>query len=210
MGAAFSHRKHHPHSEPGSFLLEAVLSAAIALTTLALIAPMFAQQLVLARRARDTALVEAAVNQDINSFKQVASLWRQTSGPFSEKLINSSATKTLCLNYPGSNITQYSNRVDCTKPPTTTGCALGQSFLTSFRSDVGTAHRSITGNFLATIQDLTPVPGYTINRQARTISDPDGRISVRLIYSITRSDGSPSELAFSRSVDLLPEAFFSC
>lgn len=202
--------------EPGLILLEAVVAAAFAYTTVVYISPLFIRQIELARNARDLDLIEAAVNEDINAVRHYSRFWRLASGPYSPGTFSA-----LGLGYSSSMIYDATGVCD-------TWSNKGK-LEAGFNSDLGNYATKMPGGFSIhssnTAVNIDIVRGYRI---ARTIHAPtntallqpaqatnNNQNTVRLRYTVRKRIGdsnifSSMPFSFERTADIQIPAQFSC
>ena len=205
-------RRQHPTSGTGSVLLEAVLAATTALVALAIIAPMFARQLELTRRARDTDLVEMAVNQDINAIRQIVRYMRMRSGPYSRGYIYKNAFITgLSSGYNQTSYIQYepASIFECTSKNSLNRIILDDLKQYKFAGITIVNYPRVLG--LA--EDITPPSSalkgrYKLTRTLESV--PDSSVpTLRMRYAL-QNLGSAAPLAFERSAELQVEIHNGC
>lgn len=204
-------RRQHPTSGTGSVLLEAVLAATTALVALAIIAPMFARQLELSRRARDTDLVEMAVNQDINAIRQIVRYMRMRSGPYSRGYIDKKGLITGLGAYNQTSYIQY-------EPASIFECSSKNSLNRIILDDLKQykfAGITIVNypRVLGLAEDITPPSSalkgrYKLTRTLESV--PDSSVpTLRMRYAL-QNLGSAAPLAFERSAELQVEIHNGC
>lgn len=198
-------------AEPAGILLEAVLATAIVGIALSFIVPeMFARQLELSRRTRDTNLVEAAVNRDINAYRQWARIFRLRRGPYSDKYIPSSSWSYDSINgalavYNVSTAGGFREGV----------CGKMRDFVLESLDDIPVAN--FNPDFAKNSTKI-PLPKqlegrYTLTRSydfSRTTTDV---MTYRINYKLEPNPGATSKiepLAFQRSAEIQIEAVNAC
>lgn len=211
MRYPISHKRLYNYpKESASILLEAVLAAVIAMGTLAIIAPMFAKQLELTRRARDIALIEAAVNEDIANIRQYATYYRLRSGGYSSQLINYAIT-TSPADGPESNVTLYDPTFGFSKFAKPLKCQDEIRMVRDLTTDAPKGYKAVPGStntpFSTTNNSVALVNGYTVLRDLRLHPLNSGGTSLRITYSLAPSS---QPLSLTRTVDIMPSAQFGC
>lgn len=193
--------------EPASLLLEAVLAAATAGLALALIAPMFARQIEMARRARDLDQLEALVNKDINAISQYARLWRLSSGPNTYPNFTIT-TQTYASNSP---ISSYTNSGSSCNQKSTYNL-LFISDLPQYQSVPG-AEMNNRPAFLGVRQTMalpqSLASRYRLVRSLDEVNTPS-EPTVRLSYTLELADPTAPVLAFHRAAEFHRSAQFWC
>jgi hypothetical protein len=193
-----------------------VLAATIALATLAAIAPMFAQQIELARQARDTDLVETAATQDINAIRRFARYWRIKNGPYSETYLNETVTGHNPTG-PDGGYRQRSSGTVGYVPVTRQECLTKDSFLVNFLADLknfSAANIDVVNypQFLGVARDITP-PGlksrYLLTRNMKRISTDPGLPTMVVTYALSPI-GKARPIAFERTAELQLELQGGC
>jgi hypothetical protein len=196
-------------TEPGSILLEAVLAATAAVTTLAIIAPMFAQQIELAKRARDTDLIETAATQDVNAIRRFARYWRMKSGSYSQSYLNPNVT--------GGSYTQRTSGLITYSPLVLTECLTKDRFLINFLADLKNfqyANVDIVNypQLFDVPRDITPPTlqsRYQLTRTLQRFRTDPGMPTLRLTYQLTPLNNAPP-IAFERIAELQLEMQNAC
>jgi hypothetical protein len=194
-------------AEPASLLLEAVLAAATAGVALALIAPMFARQIEMARRARDLDQLEALVNKDINAISQYARLWRLSSGPNTYPNF-SITTQTYASNSPISSYTNFGSA--CNQKSTYN--LLFISDLAQYQNLPGTEMNNRPASLglrqtMALPQSLAS--RYRLVRSLDEVNTPS-QPTVRLSYTLELAEPTAPVLAFHRAAEFHRSAQFWC
>lgn len=192
-------------TQPASFLLEAVLAAATALTALALIAPMFAKQVAMARRARDIQQLDEMVSKDINAYRQYARYWKQKSGNYSGNVINKDVAAL-----PPADPT-YAENPTTVFNPSTTDCAptnvRNSPLVFAYTTDTG-AMRPIGGDTLG--GKVMEIGNYTLVRTIERNAESQGLPFLRLIYTaqpraMANGEKAP-DLSFVRTAEIQIQA----
>lgn len=204
-------RQHQLHQETSAFLLlETVVAAATALVALAIIAPMFARQIDLARRSRDTNLADVIVNQDINAIRQYTRYMRLRSGPYSTKILNSNVTG-LAAGYSQSLGSSHYETLafECRTKDKLLVVALDDLKQYVFANMEITNYPQVMGY----PRDITPPNSYLANRYKiertlENVSSSDAP-ALRLSYKLTPQNNSP-ELAFERTAEIQLEMQNGC
>ena len=203
-------------TEPGSILLEAVLAATIALSTLAIIAPMFAQQIELARRARDTDLIETAATQDVNSIRRFARYWRAKSGSYSQAYLTPNVTG-LNPNSTGGAYTQRDSGTISYTSLTRNECLTKDGLLINFLADLKNfpdANIDMVNypRVFDLAEDITPpalASRYKLTRKLQRLRTDPGMPTLRISYQLTPLDNA-SPIAFERTAELQLEMQNAC
>lgn len=192
-------------AEPASVLLEAVLAAATAGVALALIAPMFAKQIELARRARDMDQLDVVVNKDVNTISHYARLWRLKSSVNSYP--DPSFTKT--AGYKQSSISTYDNNAG-------DECANKSSYASAFISDLSDIPKSELNNRPRLINEpvTMALPAslasrYVLKRSLDVVNETF-QPTVRLTYTLDPAVPDAPTLAFHRTAEFHRSAQFWC
>ena len=201
-------RRRPPGAEPGSFLMEAVLSATLALTVTSGIALMFEKQIELTRRSRDTDLFEAAVNKDVNGLRQAARYWRMAYGPYSEDFL-----KPVTPSY-----TQRNTGSLAYQPAVRSECLTKDLYMLNFIADL----KFVVQNRKLDIvnkprvfglpEDITPTglaSRYLLTRTMQRFSADPSVPTARLSYQLKPLNGS-APLALERTAELQIEMQNGC
>ncbi len=220
-----------PKGESGFVLLESLVAVAFSATALAIITPMFSNQIEVAKRARDLDQIEAVVNRDINAYRHYARYWRAISkGPYS-RAFASPTSPSADLNLLVYNPTPSS----CLSWTTTTanGATIANAgklerdfasdaaqYINYFPNGVSiSVAQGTTGSF----KEFSEVPGYKIRRIVElpppvsmanvTASsvNPNAPRTVRLRYRLVdMSNQVIANMPFERTADVQVEAQFWC
>lgn len=199
-----SGRSRHPSSpraESASFLLEAVLAAATAMTILALIAPMFARQIEMARRAKDVQQLDELVSKDINAYRQYARYWKQKSGSSSSYVVEPDVSQLAVDDQMSpENSTNVYN-------PLPTACAASNAFLNpmtfSFSTDTG-AMKKIGGDVIS--GKVMTLANYKLTRSLKFSADGSGLPFLRIDYKAVPLTDKAPDLGFVRSAEIQIQA----
>jgi len=200
-----------PRAEAGSILLEAVLAAVLAISTLAIIAPMFSKQIEQARRARDTDLLEVAATKDTNALRQFARYWRMKSGPYSSSFLTASAT--------GFTYSQRQSESIGYQPTARSECLTKDSYLRNFFADLKpfalkSASIEVVNppRIFNLAEDVTPTglsSRYLLTRTLQNLSNDPSVSTMVVTYKLSPLNGAPP-LAFERSAELGLEMHTGC
>lgn len=210
MATNFSSPRKPPGTEQASFLMEAVFAAVIALSTLAAIAPLFAQQMELAKRAMDTDLLEAAATKDVNAIRQFARYWGMQEGPYSEKFLSATLTGAPFYKQRNSGTISYA--------PTSTDCSTKDWYIFNFMADF--TNFSTAGLFdipnpprtFNSPVDITPpnlASRYKLERTVSRLSKDPGIPTLVVSYKLTPQNNAPA-LAFERTAEVQLEMHQGC
>jgi len=200
-----SSRSRHPSSpraQSASFLLEAVLAAATAMTILALIAPMFARQIEVARRAKDVQQLDELVTKDINAYRQYARLWKQKSGSLSPDLINKDVSQLAAINK-----TAASNPTSVYNPNPSECAASGATFnplVFSYSSDTG-ALTKVKGADDFLVKSMK-IANYELKRSFKFSENGLGLAFLRIDYKAVPTTKNAPDLGFVRSAEIQIQA----
>lgn len=209
MGHPRLPRRRPTGSEPGSFLLEALLAAALSGIVLAGIAPLFARQIELAKRARDTDLLETAVTKDVNAIRQFARYWGMKAGPYSEKYLNQTVT--------GFAYTQSKSGTALYQPFNRQECQTKDIYLLSFLADLKNIRSAGIDlvNFPRVFglpENITPkslVSRYKLTRTLQRQSSDPAVATILLSYQLEPLNNAP-DLAIDRTAELQLEKNNGC
>lgn len=212
MARNFSRPLKPPGAEQASFLMEAVIAAVLALSTLAAIAPLFAQQIELAKRARDTDLLEAAATKDVNAIRQVARYWRMQEGPYSKKkgsqgFLDSSLTSARYYEQRNSGAVSFDPDIDCTNKD-----EFIFAFLADFKNLTSVIDISKRPRQFNSPIDITPpklASRYTLERTLSRLSNDPGIPTLVVSYKLTPLNNAPA-LAFERTAEVQLEMHQAC
>ncbi|MFN9069700.1 MAG: hypothetical protein ACK59G_08740 [Cyanobacteriota bacterium] len=204
-------RKRPPGVEQASFMFEAVFAATIALTVTSGLALMFEKQIDLAKRARDTDLLEAAVNKDVNSLRQAARYWRMSYGPYSQDFLDASVTGIAPYTQRPSGSLAY-------RPAVRSECLSKDLYLLNFIADLKVI--VLNGNIpiinsprAFNVQDnITPTAlasRYLLTRTMQRFSADSSVPTARLTYQLKPLNNSPP-LALERTAELQIEMQTGC
>lgn len=204
-------RKRPAGVEQASFMFEAVFAATIALTVTSGLALMFDKQIDLAKRARDTDLLEAAVNKDVNSLRQAARYWRMSYGPYSDNFLDASVT----------GISPYTQRQSGSlayRPAVRSECISKDLYMLNFIADlkviVLNANIPIVNSprVFNAQDDITPpalASRYLLTRTMQRFSADPAVPTARLTYQLKPLNNAPA-LALERTAELQIEMQNGC
>lgn len=205
------------HQGAAYYLFESVVAMTAATVALAILAPMFARQIEMARRARDTDQLEAVVNKDLNSLRQITRFWRMRSGPAT--FLDSTITTVPYVTPKATSSTAqtYNNPLNA--------CQAKTNHALAFMSDIGNITNLSKSELKIADPELNNPPNifgqeetltlpsslakrYTLKRtmsQGSTGAYP----AIRINYTIEKEANSP-DLVFQRQADIQLEAQYWC
>lgn len=199
--------------DKGFALMEVVVAAGFSAVALSASLVILNRQSEMAKKARDLAMIQAAVNQDVNAIRHMARTWYWSNSFYKDASINGDSPPNEMI---------YKSPGEC-------------AFLTSagslergFRSDVP-SYKNLNSTISFDNSYVSPgVSGFQIKRSlvipqasqvsttGSTIRGEDATNTFRVTYSVsslkTGTDGSQttSPYPFERTVDVLLPAQFSC
>jgi hypothetical protein len=199
-----------PKGEAGFALMEAVVAAGFSAVALSASLHILNRQSEMAFKARDLALIQAAVNEDINSIRHEARFW---------KWMNSYYRPNIASGTPPNEMI-YSPVGECRA----WDYALGGKMEADFRSDMG-EYTNISGAIPITRSVIAKsVPGYDVRRtiaipapfdttNSATTTAAVNRLNytIRVTYTARPLATNPKGVrTFDSTTDILIPAQFSC